>query len=188
MEHPVIRVCASLKNFLAGEKKEKNSEMNELCVAWNSVHRDPTSGILFRQSQFLKRHPKGYLDKWEFYDAYFADLFTDKRICDAVFDLYDLNKDGKIDDKEWMYATSTLVAGPEKPGGWFHDLRLIRGFVSLIGFVVIFSFYESRGNVTRDHLLQMFNPMYSFFDATDKSKNLSDDEDTPQKVCDIFLV
>jgi hypothetical protein len=57
------------------------------------------------------------LDKSEFYNTYFADLFTDKGICDAVFDLYDLNRDGKIDDNEWMYAASTLVAGPEKPTG-----------------------------------------------------------------------
>ena len=40
------------------------------------------------------------------------ELFTDKRICDAVFDIYDVNRDGKIDDKEWVYASSTLVAGP----------------------------------------------------------------------------
>jgi Ca2+-binding EF-hand superfamily protein len=67
----------------------------------------------------LQKHPKGYLDKSEFYHMYIVDLFTDKKICDAVFDLYDANHDGKIDHREWMYATSTLVAGSEKLGGGY---------------------------------------------------------------------
>jgi hypothetical protein len=35
----------------------------------------------------------------------------------------------------------------------------------------------------------MFDPMCSFFDATERSKNLSEDENTPQKVrYNMFLV
>jgi len=146
MDHPVLTVWETLRRYLASSADEERVNLRR---------------------EFRRLHPSGYLGKEEFFSTYGRGWYTDRRISDVVFDLFDVNGDGMIDGNEWVYAASVLIAGRQR-------LRLI------------FYFFDADGDgcISRNELLRIALPMYRLYREIGVIGSLPNDESTPEKLVD----
>ncbi|KAK2466131.1 hypothetical protein APHAL10511_001773 [Amanita phalloides] len=117
---------------------------------------------------FRKDCPSGQLTKSEFCQIYrqFFPFGDPTDFADYVFDVFDENKNGTIDFKEFIVALSITSRGRlEEKLKWAFQLYDI----------------DKDGFITYDEMLQIVQSIYKM---TGEMVNLPPDEDTPQKRVD----
>jgi len=138
-----------------------------------------------RYKGFLKDCPSGQLDKAAFSQIYsqFFPFGDPAQFADYVFNVFDENKNGTIDFKEFICALSVTSRGrlDEKlkcqlsftPSPTSHRLtRLLTGAFQLYDI-------DGDGFITYDEMLQIVQSIYRM---TGQMVKLPSDEDTPEKV------
>ncbi|KAI0772718.1 frequenin, partial [Irpex lacteus] len=124
---------------------------------------------------FLKDCPSGQLDKSEFGRIYkqFFPFGDPGEFADYVFNVFDENKNGTIDFKEFICALSVTSRGrlDEK-------LKCLAGtFISLSGAFQLYDI-DGDGYITYAEMLQIVQSIYKM---TGQMVKLPPDEDTPEK-------
>jgi len=117
---------------------------------------------------FRKDCPSGQLNKTEFCQIYkqFFPFGDPTEFADYVFNVFDENKNGTIDFKEFIVALSITSRGRlEEKLRWAFQLYDI----------------DKDGYITYDEMLQIVQSIYKM---TGEMVNLPPDEDTPQKRVD----
>jgi len=117
---------------------------------------------------FMKDCPSGQLDKAEFTKIYkqFFPFGDPSQFADYVFNVFDENKNGTIDFKEFICALSVTSRGRlDEKLKWAFQLYDIDG----------------DGVITYDEMLQIVRSLYKM---TGQMVNLPPDEDTPEKRVD----
>ncbi|TFY72733.1 hypothetical protein EVG20_g270 [Dentipellis fragilis] len=115
---------------------------------------------------FLKDCPSGQLDKTEFSRIYkqFFPFGDPGEFADYVFDVFDENKNGTIDFKEFICALSVTSRGRlDEKLKWAFQLYDI----------------DKDGTITYQEMLQIVQSIYKM---TGQMVKLPPDEDTPEKV------
>ncbi|KAL9712606.1 Calcium-binding protein NCS-1 [Leucoagaricus gongylophorus] len=117
---------------------------------------------------FRKDCPSGTLDRTEFSRIYkqFFPFGDPAEFADYVFDVFDENKNGTIDFKEFISALSVTSRGPlDEKLKWAFQLYDI----------------NKDGMITYDEMLQIVQSIYKM---TGEMVKLPSDEDTPEKRVD----
>ncbi|KAF8076275.1 hypothetical protein FPV67DRAFT_407724 [Lyophyllum atratum] len=121
-----------------------------------------------RYKGFRKDCPSGHLDKEEFSRIYkqFFPFGDPADFADYVFNVFDENKNGTIDFKEFICALSVTSRGRlEEKLKWAFQLYDI----------------DKDGTITYDEMLQIVQSIYKM---TGEMVKLPSDEDTPEKRVD----
>ncbi|CAH1786786.1 unnamed protein product [Owenia fusiformis] len=117
---------------------------------------------------FIKDCPDGMLTEEGFNSMYkqFFPLGDAKDFATFVFNVFDQNKNGRIEFKEFMYALSVTSRGNvEEKLEWAFRLYDL----------------DSDGNITRDEMLAIVSAIYKM---VGKGVKLPDEESTPEKRVD----
>ena len=137
-----------------------------------------------RYKGFLKDCPSGQLDKAEFGKIYkqFFPFGDPGEFADYVFNVFDDDKNGTIDFKEFICALSVTSRGrlDEKlKCEWLCIQALSRLIV--LARAGAFQLYDidGDGTITYDEMLQIVQSIYKM---TGQMVKLPSDEDTPEKV------
>jgi Ca2+-binding EF-hand superfamily protein len=147
--------------------------------------------IRSRYKGFLQDCPAGQLDKTEFKRIYkqFFPFGDPGEFAEYVFKVFDENKNGTIDFKEFICALSVTSRGrlDEKLKCEQHPLNILaKSYLLSPG---AFQLYDIDGDgfITYDEMLQIVQSIYKM---TGQMVKLPTDEDTPEKACkyDSFCV
>lgn len=132
----------------------------------------------------MKDCPSGQLDKTEFSRIYkqFFPFGDPGQFADFVFNVFDENKNGTIDFKEFICALSVTSRGrlDEKLKCAAYAIAFPRHAYSFIR-AGAFQLYDIDGDgfITYDEMLQIVQSIYKM---TGQMVKLPSDEDTPEKV------
>ena len=140
-----------------------------------------------RYKGFLKDCPSGQLDKAEFSKIYkqFFPFGEPGEFADYVFNVFDENKNGTIDFKEFICALSVTSRGrlDEKLKCTYDARRLTPKQQHLMLYLIsgAFQLYDidKDGTITYDEMLMIVQSIYKM---TGQMVKLPVDEDTPEKV------
>jgi Ca2+-binding EF-hand superfamily protein len=134
----------------------------------------------------LKDCPSGQLDKAEFSKIYkqFFPFGDPSSFADYVFNVFDENKNGTIDFKEFICALSVTSRGrlDEKlKCEWCRYLCVCLSRLITLSVLGAFQLYDIDGDgfITYDEMLQIVSSIYKM---TGQMVKLPLDEDTPEKV------
>ena len=137
-----------------------------------------------RYKGFVKDCPAGQLDKTEFSRIYkqFFPFGDPGEFSEYVFEVFDVNKNGTIDFKEFICALSITSRGTldEKLKCTFLATpRLL--FSKVLHVLGAFQLYDidKNGKITYQEMLQIVQSIYKM---TGEMVKLPPDEDTPEKV------
>jgi Ca2+-binding EF-hand superfamily protein len=138
-----------------------------------------------RYKGFLKDCPSGQLDKAEFSRIYkqFFPFGDPGEFADYVFNVFDENKNGTIDFKEFICALSVTSRGrlDEKLKCALRSVSqdFLIDSIPLSGAFQLYDI-DGDGTITYDEMLQIVQSIYRM---TGSMVKLPLDEDTPEKVC-----
>lgn len=145
----------------------------------------PYSTITTRYKGFRKDCPSGHLDKTEFSKIYkqFFPFGDPGEFADYVFNVFDENKNGTIDFKEFICALSVTSRGrlDEKlkcTSSGLSDLSSSKYLPFIVGAFQLYDI-DKDGTITYDEMLQIVQSIYKM---TGEMVKLPSDEDTPEKV------
>lgn len=164
----------------------RSSSNGTLFHGLNSIHTDYRS----RYKGFLKDCPSGQLDKTEFSQIYrqFFPFGDPGQFADYVFNVFDENKNGTIDFKEFICALSVTSRGRLDEKLKCTCLQSTPGVCLIITILGAFQLYDIDGDgyITYEEMLQIVQSIYRM---TGQMVKLPSDEDTPEKVrCPGFCI
>ena len=144
-----------------------------------------TRSLYTRYKGFLKDCPSGQLNKEEFNRIYkqFFPFGDPGEFADYVFNVFDGDKNGTIDFKEFIFALSITSRGRLDEKLECMSRSTVHEFLTdrLVLIPGAFKLYDINGDgtITYDEMLQIVQSIYKM---TGSMVKLPSDEDTPEKV------
>jgi neuronal calcium sensor len=137
----------------------------------------------FRYQGFIMDCPEGRLDKKDFGKIYtqFFPFGDPAEFANYVFDVFDVNKNGYIDFKEFICALSATSRGTleEKLQClWLSDVSIPDFIGASTGAFQLYDINKD-GHITYQEMLQIVQAIYKM---TGQMLKLPENEETPEKV------